>query len=75
MASNYGGFVSSLSKFQIQKPIEAPESLPEMPESIERLMSDLDLSWFPKVPENLDELLKRPYKVTTTFKGGETKGL
>jgi len=43
-----------------------------MPESHDKLLSDLGLKIFPKIPSNLDELLNRSYKVTTTFKGGET---
>lgn len=72
LASNYNAFVNALSKFKISKPFETPDKLPGTPESHEKLMNELGLKIFPKIPSNLDELLNRPYKVTTPFKGGET---
>ena len=46
-----------------------------MPECNLRLLKDLGLKILHKVPEDLGPLVNRPYKVTTTFKGGETEAL
>ena len=72
MAGTMNAFVNSLEKFKIPDPLSSPEILSGMPESFDKLMANLGIKVFQEVPENLDSLLKRPYKVTTTFKGGET---
>jgi hypothetical protein len=38
-------------------------------------LKDLKIDYFSEVPNSLESLLKREFKVTTTFKGGETEGL
>ncbi len=70
-ASNYNAFINTLSKFKIPDPVDTPDKLPGLPETIDKIFKDLGLKIFPKIPSNLDDLLNRPYKVTTTFKGGE----
>jgi hypothetical protein len=71
LANNYNAFVNSITKFKIHEPCETPSKLPGMPEGIDKIFKELGLQIFPKIPSSLDDLLNRPYKVTTTFKGGE----
>ena len=46
-----------------------------MPESLLGILKDLGFKVLHKVPENLGPLVNRSFKVTTTFKGGETEAL
>ena len=74
-SNTYGSFVTNLAKFKVEAAVQAPDKLPEMPESQLKLLKDLGLKVLHQVPENLGPLVNRPYKVTTTFKGGETEAL
>jgi hypothetical protein len=65
-------FVSNLSKFKIKEPFSSPEKLPSSPTDLKKILKDV--SFLPGVPDSLEPLLKREFKVTTTFKGGETQG-
>ena len=71
LANNYGAFVNSLSKFKIIEPFDTPAKLPCMPDTIDKIFKELGLKILPNISSSLDDLLNRPYKVTTTFKGGE----
>jgi cryptochrome len=71
LANNYNVFVNSISKFKIHEPCDTPSKLPGIPEGVDKIFKELGLKIFPKIPSNLDDLLNRPNKVTTTFKGGE----
>ena len=74
-SNSYGSFVTNLAKFKVEVVVQVPDKLPEMPESHLGLLKDLGLKVLLKVPENLGPLVNRPFKVTTTFKGGETEAL
>jgi hypothetical protein len=53
--------------------VEVPDKLPGLPESHEKLLKGLGIDYISKIPDSLDTLVKREYKVTTSFKGGETE--
>jgi hypothetical protein len=44
-----------------------PAKLPSPPKNHEKLLTDLGIDYFKKVPENLSDLLNREHKVTTSF--------
>ena len=46
-----------------------------MPESLLSLLEELKVKHYAKVPKLLSDILNREYKVTTTFKGGETRAM
>lgn len=52
-------------------PIEKPKKLPKLPREIFNIFKQEKIEFFEEIPKNLSILLKREYKVTTTFKGGE----
>lgn len=46
-----------------------------MPESLISLLDGAKIKYYANVPKLLSEILNREYKVTTTFKGGETRAM
>jgi len=46
-----------------------------MPEVLVSLLEEVKVKHYAKVPKLLSDILNREYKVTTTFKGGETRAM